>query len=116
MTIPTINPATAKFSWVDALANTDGSALQAGEITGYVIGVRSASAAGSVVGTYPANSAPVPATATSDAFTALNLTLKPDTYFAAVRSLGPVNSDWSSETEFTIAQPVPAPPTGFSVA
>lgn len=116
MTLPTINPATSKFNWVPTTVNTDGSALQPGEITGYCIGIRSATAAGSAAGVYPAVSSATPANAVSDAFSALNLVLKPDTYFAAVQSIGPLASGWSSEVEFVIAQPVPAAPTGFSVA
>lgn len=115
MTLPTINPATSKFNWVPTTVNTDGSPLQPGEITGYVVGIRSATASGTTLGVYPAVSSATPATAVSDAFSALNLVLKPDTYFAAVQSVGPLTSPWSAEVEFVIAQPQPSAPTGFTV-
>lgn len=113
MTLPTINPATSKFSWVAATTNTDGSPIVPGEVTGYSIGIRSANAANSTKGVYPAVSAPTTGTGVTDAFSALNLVLKPDTYFAAVQSIGPLASGWSDEFEFVIAQPVPNAPTGF---
>lgn len=116
MTIPTINPSTAKFSWTDPATNTDGSAIQSGEITGYNVGIRSATAAGSVAGTYPIIAQASGAAAASEAVSAIGTVLKPDTYAAAIQTIGPVNSAWSSEVEFTIAQPVPNPPMDFSVA
>jgi len=119
MTIPVINPNTAKFSWTDATTNADGSPIQSGEITGYVVGVRSAEGTTQpdpLTGSYPLNSPTVAASAVSEAVAAMSPMLQPDTYFAAVRSVGPMNSAWSAETEFTIAQPQPNPPTSFGVA
>lgn len=114
--IPTINPATAKFTWTDPTTNADGSPLQAGEITGYDVGIRSVNAAGSAAGAYPiVTNVPDPA-ATSEAVAAIGTVLKPDTYAAAIRSAGPVPSDWTPEVQFVIAQPVPSSPTGFTVA
>lgn len=114
--IPTINPSTANFTWVDPTTNTDGSTIQAGEITGYNVGIRSTTAQGSQAGTYPIVAQVQGATAAKEAVSAIGTVLKPDTYAAAIQSAGPVNSAWSSEIQFTIAQPVPNPPTGFSVA
>lgn len=111
----TVNP-NSKFSWTPNTVNTDGTPIAAGEITGYVIGIRSATATGSVVGTYPAVSSPTGPLAVSDAFSALNLVLKPDTYFAAVQSVGPLASPWSAEVEFIVGLPQPSAPTGFTVA
>lgn len=105
-----------KFTWVDPLTNTDGSALTTGEITGYTIGIRSTTAAGSVPGTYPALTSIADPTATSEAISALSTVLKPDSYAAAIRSDGPVDSAWSTEATFTIAAPVPNPPSSFSVS
>lgn len=105
-----------QFTWTDPTANVDGTALSAGEVTGYTIGVRSTTAAGSVAGTYPALTTIANPTATSEAMSALSTVLKPDSYAAAVRTDGAVNSAWSSEVTFTIAPPVPNPPSGFSVA
>lgn len=116
MTIPTINPNTAVFSWVDPTTNTDGSAIQSGEVTGYDVGIRSTTASGSVVGTYTVITNVAGATAANEAVAAIGTVLKPDTYAAAIRASGPVDSAWSSEISFTIAQPVPNPPTGFTVA
>lgn len=115
MTIPVIVPSTAKFTWVDATLNTDGSAITSAEVTGYEIGVRSATASGSVAGTYPILLPTAAASATSEAVSAATPMLQPDTYFAAIRSVGPIDSAWTNEIEFTIAQPVPTPPSSFSV-
>lgn len=116
MTIPTINPSTANFTWTDPTANADGSAIQAGEITGYSIGIRSATAAGSVAGTYTVTAAVSGAAAAKEAVASIGTVLKPDTYAAAIQAMGPVNSAWSTEIEFVIAQPVPASPTAFTIS
>lgn len=118
MTIPTLNPNTAAWTWVDATTNTDGSPLTAGEVTGYNIGVGPASIPAG--GIYPINIPVDGPTATQEAFSAAVATaatmLKPGTYFSAVQSVGPVNSAFSNEFEFQISQPVPAAPTGFTGA
>ena len=116
MTIPVIIPSTAKFNWTDATTNTDGSAIVSGEITGFLIGIRSTTATGSVAGTYPINSPSIAASAVSEAVALITPSLQPDTYAAAIKSVGPVNSAWSTEVQFQIAQPVPNPPTAFGVA
>jgi hypothetical protein len=116
MTTPTINPSTAKFSWTDPTTNVDGSAIQSGEITGYSVGIRSATASGSVAGTYTVTAAVSGATAANEAVASIGTVLKPDTYAAAIQAVGPANSAWSAEIEFIISQPVPSAPTGFSVA
>jgi len=103
----------AVANWIPAIKNTDGSALQTGEITGYHLGVRPSSG---TVGTYPVLAPVVGATAVSEPLTALASVLVPGDYAAAVRSEGPTNSAWSAEFAFTIAQPVPNPPTGFTIA
>jgi hypothetical protein len=116
MPVPVIVPSTAVFTWVDATKNTDGSNIVAGEVTGFVIGIRSTTVAGSVAGTYPINSPSIAASAVSEAVSLITPSLQPDNYAAAIKSTGPVPSAWSTEVAFAIAQPVPAPPTGFSVA
>jgi S1-C subfamily serine protease len=104
------------FSWTDPTTSTDGTPLVSGEVTGYTIGIRSTTAIGSVVGTYPITTAIASPTATSEPGSALPL-LVADTYAAAIQSNGPVNSAWSTpEVTFTIAPGVPNPPTGFSIA
>jgi hypothetical protein len=101
---------TTQFTWVDPTLNVDGSAIAAGEITGYTVGVRSTTTTGSVVGVYPMLS-PVGPTITSEAFSALTTILKPGAYAGAVQANGPANSAWSAEVAFTIAVPVPNAPS-----
>lgn len=97
-----------KFSWADPAVNTDGSPIQAGEITGYQIGIRPSTG---TAGTYPtivavsgasSTSAPVP-------------TLASGSYEAAIQTVGPNDSAWSAEMAFTITA-TPEPPSGFSIA
>lgn len=106
-----MNP--TKVSWNAPAANTDGSPIAAGEITGYTLGVRLISAAGSVAGAYPV-AVDVPSNPTEGPLTVFG-PLKAGDYAAAARAIGPNDSAWSAEATFTIA-PVPAAPTGFSVA
>lgn len=102
-----------QFTWTDPTTNVDGSALAAGEVTGYTIGVRSTTATGSVAGTYPALTTIANPTATSEAIASLSTVLKPDDYAAAIRTDGPVDSAWSTEATFTVSAPVPNPPSAF---
>ncbi len=100
-----------QFTWVDPTTNTDGSAVAAGEITGYTIGVGVAS------GNYTMLTPVSSPTATSEPLSSLSSVLAPGTYFAAIRAEstgGP--SAFSNEVSFAIAAPVPNPPTGFTVA
>lgn len=97
----------SKVSWADPTTNVDGSAIAAGEITGYQVGIRPA--AGSA-GNYPTlvqaagtvTSAPLP-------------TLAAGSYAAAVQTIGPIDSAWSAEIAFTIAE-TPNPPAGLAVS
>lgn len=109
-----MNP--TQFSWTDPTTNIDGSPIVAGEITGYIIGIRSTTATGSVAGTYPITANVAGAAATMELLSALGTTLKPDTYAAAIRTAGPVPSLFSTEATFTITPPQPNPPTGFTAA
>ena len=101
------------MSWTDPTTNVDGSAIVAGEITGYLVGLRSTTAAGSAAGVYPITAA-VPAGDTSAPISVFGPLAAGD-YAAAAQTNGPNDSAWSAEVLFTIA-PVPAPPTGFSLA
>jgi hypothetical protein len=106
-----------QFTWADPTTSVDGSPLVPGEVTGYTIGVRSTTAAGSAAGTYSALTSIIDPAATSEAISALSTVLKPDSYAAAIRSDGLVVSAWSTETMFAIAAPplpVPNPPSNFS--
>lgn len=104
------------FSWTDPTTNVDGMPLTAGEVTGYTVGVRSTTAAGSVAGTYPITGSVAGAASTGETIAALSALLKPDTYAAAVRADGPVPSAWSTEATFTLAPPQPNPPSNFVVS
>jgi hypothetical protein len=95
------------FNWAIPITNTDGTTITAGEITGFHIGTRQ----GGVAGTYPTLTPVASPTATS-----ATATFAPGTYNAAISTVGPVNSAFSSEITFTVAQPVPNPPTGFSAS
>lgn len=107
------NPTT--FTWTDPTANTDGSPIVPGEITGYNLGIRVTSAPGSAAGIYPINVPVAGAAAASALLSAISPVLVPGSYAAAVETVGPVNSAWSSEVAFTIAPPTPAAPTGLTV-
>jgi hypothetical protein len=110
------------FSWVDPTTNTDGTPIAAGEILGYMVGIRNTAAAGSVVGTYPYILNAAGATAASALLSSLAPALAAGTYAAAVcvnTGPGVPNSAWTPEVTFTVAPPVPpipSPPTGFTVA
>lgn len=114
----TANP--TNIAWTDPTTNTDGSPIAASEITGYGVGVRSTTIAGSVPGTYP-YTATAPSTAVDELLSGLSAVLPPDTYVAAVQALSTTNgnSAWSTESaSFTITAPVPAPspPTNVQVS
>lgn len=94
------------FTWTDPLTNTDGSPIAAGEISGYEIGIGTSS--GQYTTLYQVTGA---------AATSFSTDVKtPGSYFTAVRAIGPADSAWSAETTFSIAQPVPNPPTNFTVS
>jgi hypothetical protein len=112
----TVSLATGKVSWVPSLINTDGSPIAAGEITGYIVGLRSTTATGSAAGVYPIQSPVTAPDAISEALSAIKANLKSDDYAVAVQTQsvdGP--SDWSVEALFTGALPVPKPPTDVAV-
>lgn len=115
----TVNPVPTTATWVDPTTNTDGTPIAAGEITGFTIGVRDTTAAGSAAGTYPFT-AGAPATATSELLSLLNPALpKGVALAAAIRAdtAGP-SSAWGAEVSFTLPAPlpIPNPPTGFTIA
>ena len=95
------------FTWVIPTKNTDGTTIAAGEITGYHIGTRQ----GGTAGTYPTITPVIDPTATT-----ATETFAPGTYNAAIQTIGPANSAFSSEITFTVALPVPLPPSGFSAS
>ena len=118
MSLPKVNLNTGKITWTDPTQNSDGSAITAGEVTGYLIGVRSLTAAGSAVGTYPIQVSVTGASAVSEALSAITPMLKPDDYAVAGQTVSPSNgnSPWSAEFQFTGVLAPPNPPTAVSVA
>lgn len=100
-----------KFSWTDPSTNTDGTAVSAGELVSYTIGV------GTATGVYTILTTVSPGSATSEALSSLTTVLVPGTYFAAIKAnTSTASSVWSNEVSFSLAAPVPNAPTGFSVA
>lgn len=114
---PSVSLATGKVNWQPPTANTDGSPITPEEVTGYIVGLRSTTAAGSAAGTYPIQSRPTAATAVTEALSAITANLKSDSYAVAVQTQsanGP--SAWSAEVLFMGALPVPMPPGNVSVS
>jgi hypothetical protein len=103
-----VNPST--FSWTIPTLNTNGSAILAGEITGFSIGIRSSTG---TAGTYPTLIAVASPTATTAPMIATPL--EPGAYAAAIQTVGPADSAWSAEVAFTITA-APQPPSAFGVA
>ena len=99
-----------KFSWTDPTLNTDGSVIIAGEITGYSVGIGTAS------GKYTISVPVSGAAAASELLSQIVPALAAGSYFAAVQTVGPTSSAYSNEITFTIAPAVPNPPTSFTVA
>jgi hypothetical protein len=111
MSLPTVNLVSGAVHWVD------GAVVPGADVTGFVVGLRSLTAAGSAAGTYPIKSPAVAASAVSEALSAIGQSLKADDYAAAVQAQsanGP--STWSSEFQFTGVLPVPLAPTGVTVS
>ena len=102
-----------EFSWQPPTTNVDGSAIVAGEITGYQIGIRPSTG---TVGTYPTLVSVSGPTTTAELLSALPTPLAAGSYNAAIQTVGPIDSAWSTEIAFTIAPPTPGPPTGFTSA
>jgi len=104
-----------KFSWTDPTTNLDGTAIAAGEITGYTVGVRNTATAGSAAGTYPITLA-VAAGATTALISAITPALPAGSYASAVMAATAAGgSAWSAEATFTLVE-VPNAPTGFTVS
>jgi len=111
-------PNPTQVTWTDPTTNVDGSAIAAGEVTGYTVGVRDTSAAGSAAGVYP-YSVGAPATAVSELLSALTPVLptgKPLAIAVKANTSGP-SSAWSAEADFTLVAPPPVPnaPSGLTV-
>jgi hypothetical protein len=115
-----------KLNWTDPTTNVDGSPVAPGEISGYEVGVRDTTAAGSAAGSYPFG-AKAPSTATSELISLLTPSLPKGVQLAAaVRANtpnlddagNPVNSAWSTEVTFQLTPPAPIPsaPTNPTVS
>lgn len=124
-----LNP--TEFDWTPATENVDpdptdtvpAPAFNDAEVTGFQIGIRSLSSAGSAPGTYPVVIEVADPKATKETLSAAYASglalLKDDQYQSAIRSIGPVDSDWSPETDASAFEikaplPVPKPPSGFT--
>ncbi len=115
-----------KLNWTDPTTNEDGSPVASGEITGYEVGIRDTTAAGSAAGTYPFG-AKAPATATSELISLLTPSLPKGVMLAAAVRANTagldvngnlINSAWSTEVTFQLTPPAPIPsaPTNPTVS
>lgn len=111
MSLPIVNLVSGVVSW------TPPTPVPGATVTGYIVGLRSLSASGTAAGVYPITSAVVPASATTDALSAITASLKADNYAASVQSQsanGP--SAWAPEFQFQGVLPSPNPPGQVTVA
>jgi hypothetical protein len=115
--LPLVSLQTGTVSWKAPTTNTDGSPIPPGELTGYIVGLRSLTAANTSIGVYPILSPKVDATVLQDAFTSIAANLKQDDYATAVKATS-VNGDsaWSAEVLFTGVLPIPNPPQEVAVS
>jgi hypothetical protein len=123
MTTPVIGTKDPQVSWTDPTQNVDGAPITSGELSGYQIGIRDVSAAGSVAGTYSLKATVAGGGATSALMSALGFLafLFPGgTYAVAAESEvgGAAVGAWSPEFVFTYSPPAPVPnaPTALKVA
>lgn len=118
MTLPVVSLTTAKVSWTDPTQGTDGQPLSGGDaVTGYKVGLRSLTAAGSVAGTYPFTASVGPTLTSEAVATVLGASMVADSYAAAVQAQSANGaSAWSAEFSFQGSLPVPLAPTAVSVA
>lgn len=96
-------------TWKAAAANADGTPIQAGEITGYEVGIRPESG---TPGTYPKIVSVASQWEAANALAALDLPM--GNYAAAIRTTGPSDSAWSTETMFTVML-IPKAPGDFRI-
>lgn len=117
MTLPVVSITTGRITWTDPPLNTDGSAVSAGEITGFNVGFRAVNAAGSTPGQYPITAGEAPSSTSAPLSGVQGLI--PGTEYAAAVQAATANgvSAWSTpEFLFITAMPIPNPPTAVSVA
>lgn len=103
------------ITWTDPTTNTDGSPIVAGQITSYIVGIRTLSG---TVGEYPTEFVASSLARANEIIAAIADVLAPGTYIAAVQAVGAAPSSWSAESTFIVAPPVvlvPNPPTGLTV-
>jgi hypothetical protein len=103
-----------KISWTDPTLNTDGTAIAAGEITSFAVGVRLATG---TLGTY-AYTASAPASAVSELLTLLAPILPTGVSLVAgvqVQSTANGNSGWTESSPFTLLA-TPNPVTNVVVS
>jgi hypothetical protein len=112
-------------SWTDPTLNTDGTPITAGELSGYLVGLRDVNAAGSAVGVYPKTATVAGASATSALLSVLGFLtsmVSGHTYGIAAESEvgGAAAGPWSTELLFQYVPPVvpsvPEAPTALKIA
>jgi len=98
--------------------NTDGSTIPAGEIVDVQVGFGTASGNYTLIADDTAFAQQTQNGVVTIPWASLNENLGNGTWFAAsrVKTADGVPSAWSNEATFTIAPPVPNPPTSFTVA
>ena len=123
MSTPVVTTHDPAVSWLDPTLNTDGSPITAGEVSGYLIGIRDVNAAGSTAGAYPVTATAVGGGATSALMSALGFLgflFRGGTYAVAAESEvgGAGVGAWSPEFVFQYSPPAPVPnaPTALKVA
>jgi hypothetical protein len=90
------------FSWTDPSLNVDLSPITPGEVTGYTVGIRNTTTAGSAAGTYPVTVAAPGAADVSALASGAAAALVPGVYAMAIQTNGPINSAWSVELFFEV--------------
>lgn len=98
--------------------NTDGSTITDGEIVDVQVGFGTSTGNYTLIADDTAFATQTQAGVVTIPWGALNENLGNGTWFAAarVKTADGVVSAWSNEASFTIAPPIPNPPTGFTVA
>lgn len=118
MSLPQVSLTTGKVSWTPPTTDNTGQPLVAGDTpTGYIVGLRSLTAANSAAGTYPIQSPVTPANAVTEAISAITANLAADNYAASVQAQsqnGP--SLWATEFQFQGVLPVPNAPTNVTAS
>lgn len=98
--------------------NTDGTAIASGELSDVQVGFGTATGNYTLIADDTAFATQTQSGVVTIPWASLNENLGNGTWFAAarVKTSDGATSAWSNEASFTIAPPVPQPPTSFGVA